>query len=148
MRARHGGAWAAIAVALGASVSGAFGQQAAGRPVASALLTPLGAPGAGNPFADPLASPYGNPYLNPYLNGSVPPDLALGAILTARNARGALGSGVISGTRPAPGAAQPTGRAARSRALPGEGAERYFGRAPDRPAGNRYFRNATGRFDR
>lgn len=131
-------------------------------PAAAGFANPI-TPGLGayaSPYANPFTNPYFNPYLNPYMT-TVPmsPDLGMLYLLGARSARGGLGSGQISGVRAAergtdrrqPNSVPPTisrrsrsrsrsrssrgpARMPRSLARPTAGAERYFGRLPDRGA--------------
>ena len=83
------------------------------------------ATGVNAPVGAMMANPYMNPYMNPYLNPMATQQPMTGRdaavyMYMANSARGGLGSGVISGTRPLPGnatalnAAQPKGRGAKN----------------------------------
>jgi hypothetical protein len=124
--------------------------------------TPLRAQVGGTPdptaaaaVANPFANPYMNPFMNPYATMQ-PMDRSamLLYLLKSRDATGAIGSGQLNGSRPAPGGAKVDGkrRAAempRTSMTPGGGASRYFRRAPETAQGraayferqNRYFGN-------
>ena len=83
-------------------------------------------------FTNPYMNPYANPYLNPYatqypMSG---PDAAF-SFFAAQQATGGLGSGRLSGVRPAgregsAAAAPPTPNT--TTAVPGAAASRYFNR--------------------
>ena len=107
----------------------------------------VGAPAA-NPFTNPVTNPYLNPYLNPYVNPSVMGrDGALLYFLSAQQASGGIGSGMLSGLRaPAAAASRPAAEMPRSVMAPGGGAARYFQRGPagGRPA---YFQRPNRYFD-
>jgi hypothetical protein len=99
------------------------------------------------------ASPaYYNPYMNPILNPALTqrpmdPAVPLLYLMGANDAAGGLGSGRLSGVRPANDGGKLAQSMARTMATPGAGASRYFHRGPSqstgRPTGfqrqNRYF---------
>jgi hypothetical protein len=96
-------------------------------------------------------NPYLNPVLNPALVGSpTDPAVPLLYLMSVNDAAGGIGSGRLSGVRPAPregdgGKLQSS--MTRTMATPGAGASRYFQRGPSRTTGrptgfqrqNRYF---------
>lgn len=156
-----------VAVGMAAGRSGA--QEAgtgrpASAPVSNGYANPI--PPGGSPYTSPYANPFANPTFNPYLNPymtavPVEPEAALLYFLAAQRASGGIGSGRPSGVRAAQegtdrryGASSTTPATAgagvrgpalmpRSVAAPGSGAERYFGRLPDRggAAADYYSRN-------
>jgi hypothetical protein len=103
-------------------------------------------------MATPFANPYTNPFLNPYMaQTTMGRQTTLMYFLAANQANGGLGSGQISGSRPAPGSSgrRQTAEMPTSLGSPGGGAGRYFqrgaaaagGRGPYFQRHNRYFAN-------
>ena len=106
--------------------------------------TPTTSPLGASPMmmANPYTNPYANPYLNPYAATlSTSPTNAALFFFAAQQTNGGIGSGQLSGTRPARGAATTAAQAppaqenkTRTMDTPGAGASHYFGRSP-RPGG-------------
>ncbi len=127
--------------ALAAAVTGLAGWCSASQ----AQLGPGTGPGPGGPqagqasvipvYANPALNPYLSPYASPFQTGN--PDFLL-YMYAANQRNGGIGSGVISGTRPAPG--MPAGSRP-SAAGPGQESPRY---APGSPAKARGLRGAAG----
>ena len=93
-------------------------------------------------------NPYTNPFLNPYatqypMTGS---DAAL-SFLAAQQATGGLGSGRLSGVRPAgrEGGGRRSPRP-NTTAVPGAAASRYFNRGLPAPGGSRGHYNRPGSY--
>ena len=102
------------------------------------------------PPAAMMANPYVNPYMNPYLNPAATqqPMTAGNALLYlygANQAKGGLGSGRLSGSRP-----QATTRRVaelpNSAASPGGGAARFFNPGPVNANGAGRYYNQRGRY--
>jgi hypothetical protein len=107
----------------------------------------------GNPYANPML----NPFLNPYMTQqSIGRNSTLMYFMAAQAANGGIGSGQLSGVRPAPRGSRSAAVPAQSRmaaemplsaGVPGGGAGRYFQRGPSAPQSrspyfqrhNRYF---------
>lgn len=100
-------------------------------------------PNPGAMSANPYANPYANPFLNPYMTQTPSQGNPALYFLAAQQYNGGIGSGQLSGTRPAPATASPAGSVARRASdVPGGGASVFFNRAP-RPtptAGRHYNR--------
>jgi hypothetical protein len=131
---------------------------AACAPGSARAQQPAGGAGAalmpqyGGMYANPYANPYTNPFLNPYMTqGQIQGNAAL-YFFAAQQANGGIGSGQLSGTRPARRAAAPApppraqDDTRRATDIPGAGAAGFFNRSY-RPATSvgRYY-NRTGRY--
>jgi hypothetical protein len=112
------------------------------------------------PNASMYANPYANPYLNPFLNPMMTQTQSQGNValyfFAAQQANGGIGSGRLSGTRPAPASASTSASTStttqasrterRSSNTPGGNAARYFNRAQQTPTQPAQFYNRQGRF--
>jgi hypothetical protein len=110
-------------------------------------------PAASSAFANPLMNPYMNPLINPYATQQVNSPVNAGLYLfAAQSMYGGIGSGRISGTRPAPGGESKGGSKSESGSsthrssanTPGGTASRYFSRAsaPQAPQNGYYHRQS------
>ncbi|WP_422930339.1 hypothetical protein [Singulisphaera sp. PoT] len=96
-------------------------------------------------YANPYTNPYANPFLNPYMTQA--PVNGNGALyfFAAQQANGGIGSGRLSGVRPAPAPAEPAAPPDDRRLtdVPGGSASRYFNRSPQNPTNtHRYYNRA------
>ncbi len=106
-------------------------------------------PQTGNTYLGPYANPYMNPGMNPYLMAAPnDPQAGMLTFLYLQRAGGGIGSGKLSRgayrTVRQPAGVRPAAYMPRSVATPTSGAERYFGRLPDRgaPAADYFHRSA------
>jgi hypothetical protein len=128
-------------------------------------MSPASASMYANPYTNPMTNPFLNPYMAPFTQAG-PQNLAM-YMFAAQAASGGIGSGQISGVRPAPGTSRTSAasRTAASRAsaaaadlsqretaavrtsdIPGAGASRYFGRTTQQSAGASPYFNRSGRY--
>ena len=157
MDRRSVGRWLALGLGIGLSVgAGAASARAQAMPAAGTSTTSAGAMGwMSNPYMNPYANPYLNPMFNPYVAqaGMTPGNAGL-YFYAAQQMSGGLGSGRLSGVRPAPGSTTTTGKPAQTAATtketahtsntPGAGASRYFNRNFATSAGPpRYYNRQT-----
>lgn len=113
---------------------------------------PIGSAPYAGMYANPYANPYTNPFLNPYMTQQPVQGNAALYLFAAQQQTGGIGSGRLSGSRPAPRAAQPPPLdpedERRITDRPGAGASGYFNRAAQPPAAaGRYF-NRANRYNR
>lgn len=136
----------------------ARGQETGGGP--TAVSNPASAGWLSNPMMNPYANPYLNPAMNPYSAqaGMTPGNAGL-YFYAAQRLSGGLGSGQLSGVRPAPGAAagpavQRGGTARvpatvretpRTSSVPGANASRFFNRSAQASAGPPSYYNRNTR---
>ena len=170
------GRFLAVATLAGASLAASAAEAQTANPFAPSPL----ANGSNMPAGALLANPYMNPYMNPYLNPMATQQPMTGRdaalyMYMANSARGGLGSGVISGTRPMPGnamavAAPAQGRGAKANnamqnkpaqngrrpvaempdsvSAPGAGASRFFNPGPVNTGGaGRYYNRRNTYFN-
>lgn len=138
----QGGLWAALATVGLLGVAGTATAQAP----------------AGRTYVGPYANPYTQAGLPPYLlMAPNDPQAGMLTLLYLNRKGGGIGSGRLSDgsafrdpTRPAPAGVRPPAHMPRSLATPTAGAERYFGRVPDRgaPAADYFNRSGTSYFNR
>ncbi len=125
----------------------------AGPAMAQAPVTRGGVSPTGNTYLGPYANPYMAPGMTPYLMAApYDPQAGMLTFLYLQRAGNGIGSGKLSNGTAFRGQTQPAGvRSAaympRSVARPTSGAERYFGRVPDRgaPAADYFHRSTPSR---
>jgi hypothetical protein len=133
----------ALTLALGCGVAPRLVQaQVVGTGVGSAPYAAM--------YANPYANPYTNPFLNPYMTQQPIQGNAALYFFAAQQQSGGIGSGRLSGSRPAakPAQPQPVADERRITDRPGAGAAGYFNRGYQPAAGaSRYF-NRASRYNR
>jgi len=138
-----------LALALGWGVAP---QSASAQAMGPGANTPLGSAPYAGMYANPYANPYTNPFLNPYMTQQPIQGNAALYLFAAQQQTGGIGSGRLSGSRPAPHAVQPVAPDPsddrRITDRPGAGAAGYFNRgAQPRVSPNQYF-NRASRYNR
>lgn len=100
-------------------------------------------------YANPYANPYSNPFLNPYMTQQPVQGNAAVYFFMAQQQNGGIGSGRLSGVRPAtPAQPQAAATDRRTTDRPGAGAAGYFNRSYQPQVGaGRYF-NRSSRHNR
>ena len=151
---------AAAMMGLALAPRGAYAQFGMGGAGVAPGASPTSASAMANPYTNPMMNPFLNPYMAAFSGPTTTQNTAQNAAMyffAAQASSGGIGSGQLSGSRPAPGAgagrSSASSRAAktaertqketsvvRTSDIPGGGAARYFGRGTQPSAGpNPYF---------
>jgi|GEM_PF-5878822 len=98
-------------------------------------------------YANPYTNPYANPFLNPFMTQMPANGNAALYFFAAQQANGGIGSGRLSGVRPAPAAPEPAASSDDRRLtdIPGGSASRYFNRGPKSPTRVNHYYNQSMR---
>jgi hypothetical protein len=150
--ARRLGMTAAV-IGLALAPRGAYAQFGTGAVGGASGGLPATASQMANPYTNPMMNPFLNPYMAAFSQPATTQNTAQNAAMyffAAQAASGGIGSGQLSGSRPAPGAGRSSASsraataatrsqketgAVRISDIPGGGAARYFGRSAQSNAG-------------